>query len=223
MRLWLLGCFLLVGCAGQKPIEQIELSTQVEPIVITLPTIHRFTPYSDYIVPLLSNLTQDPFYSLNNPNQLVTRYRYSHEVISSDPNKTVFAFEAPQNELWGYMTTSVGRKPIANAFLIQEHSLGTVYGLVLKQMKICLVSQANGIPSIRESKWFFPSQPGFFECTGMTNSNIFRVGTGLPGVLGPYFGEKDTVFIFRSRGQLQQVIWALKYQFPQLVIPVIES
>lgn len=225
MRLWalLVLSLLMVGCAGQKPKVEVETKPvlQVTPLNITLPNQYRFSPYSDYISPLLSNLTQESFYNLSNPQLLIGGYNYSHEVISSDHRKTVFVFESLENNDWGYITTGIGRKPIANAFLIEGSSLGSVYGLVLKQTKICFVSQANGYPVVNGTKWSFSSSPGLFECTGLTNTSIFGIGTGLPGLLGPYVDEKDTVFVFRSWGQLQQVLWALKHQFPTLVIPVI--
>lgn len=224
MRLWFIVFLLLTGCATQKPQEQappISKVTTVTPIEIGLPTQYAFSPYADYLSPLLSNLNQEPFYHLSNPQLLVNYYRYSDEISANDPQKTVYAFTSKAGGEWGYITTSVGRSPIANGFVIEHSPLGTVYALVLKQTKLCLSTQAKGLPVFTHGRWLFNEFPGFFECTGLTNKSIYKVGSGLPGLLGPYFDDKDTVLVFRSRGQLQQIILALKYQFPQLLVPAI--
>lgn len=225
MRIWLLiFVMLLAGCAGQAPVvkpEAPKLVDRVEPIAISLPQQYRFSAYPDYLSPLLENLTQESVYTLINPGLLNGQYQFSHEVTSTDPRKTVYAYRNDGGQ-WGYVTTGIGRNPVANAFIVEKPALGLAYALVLKQLKVCFVTQANGVPQWSGAKWRFPSQPGYFECTGMTNKNIFRLGTGMPLALGVYYGEKDTVFLFRTQGQLQQVLWALKRQFPTIVIPVID-
>ncbi|WP_286240288.1 hypothetical protein [Neptuniibacter halophilus] len=222
---WLLAIpffILLAGCAGQKLPEVAPPVDRVEPINVSLPQLHSFSPQSDYLQPLLTTMAREPFYSLTNPRLLLTGYEFSHTLAETDRRKTVYAFKASQGGSWGYLTSGIGMRPVANVIAIQNSSLGSAYALVLKSVKLCLVSQASGVPVWQGGKWQFPARPGYFECTGMTNQNIYRVGTGLPGLLGPYFSEKDSVLVFRNLGQLQQVLWALKYQFPELNIPVIQ-
>ncbi len=226
MRLGFIVFLFLAGCAAQKPQEQtqpIAKVTTVTPINIGGATPYAYSAYADYLSPLLSNLNQEPFYQLSNPQLLVNAYRYHDQIGAADPRKTIYTFKSTTDDSWGYVTTSVGRSPIANGFVIEGSALGTVYALVLKQTKLCLATQAKGLPVFVNGRWLFNESPGFFECTGLTNTRIYKVGSGLPGLLGPYFDDKDTVFVFRSQGQLQRVAVALKQQFPQLSVPDIRN
>jgi hypothetical protein len=219
--------FLLVvlgGCASQSPqIAPVPkpFVDRVEPLAIELLEGSNTDLYLGYVLPLSNNLGGENFYQLLNGPQLLHEYVYSHQIEESDPNKTVFAFKAKAGSHWGYITTGIGREAIANAFLIENKQVGVAYALVLKRLKLCLVTQSEGLPVYNGQRWNFPDKPGYFECTGMTNKNIFRVGTGLPTVLGPYYEEKDTILVFRQFSELQQVVQSLKQQFPYLSVPVI--
>lgn len=216
----LLLFLILGGCAAQGPqISEPELEEKVEPVAMDmlLPLAENY--YVGYARPLLSNLGQESYYQLVNGPRLLQHYHYSHQIEEDDPKKTVFAFKANRGEHWGYITTGIGTRAIANAFFIQNKQIGAAYALVLKRMKICLVTQSEGLPEWRNQRWYFPEKPGYFECTGLTNQNIFDIGTGLPGILGPYYEEKDTVLVFRQFSELQQVAQSLKRQFPYLLIP----
>jgi len=220
---------VLSGCAAQAPkIEspqsERKLSMErVEPLAMGALGALSDDPYQVYARPLINNLSASALYKILNGKRLQQGYVYSHQIVESDPNKTVFAFRSKQGDEWGYLTTGLGRQAIANAFLIENQFIGAAYALVLKRVRICLVTQSQGLPEYNQSRWSFPKKPGYFECTGMTNKSIFKVGTGLPAVLGPYYGEKDTILIFKQFSELQQIVQSLKYQFPQLKVPAIHT
>lgn len=225
MKIVVLLLFLFLGgCASQGP--QVtepdpEVVDKVEPVSLNVDPVMSKDFLASYVRPLVANLGQEAHYQLVNGKRLFRHYVYSHQIQESDAKKTVFAFKAKSGPHWGYITTGTGARAVANAFYIQNKQVGVAYALVLKRMKICLVTQSEGLPEWRDGRWLFPEQPGFFECTGMTNKNIFSVGTGLPMVLGPYYEEKDTILVFRQFSELQQVVQSLKQQFPYLIVPVI--
>ncbi|MFY0678131.1 MAG: hypothetical protein JXR18_12680 [Neptuniibacter sp.] len=225
MRFVALIVFLVLGgCASQGPQTKAPVPAfveKVEPVSLDLFSPLTDDPYVSYVQPLLRNLGKEPFYQLVNGKRLDQRYIYSHQIQESDPKKTVFAFSSKDGGYSGYITTGIGNQAIANAFFIQNEQVGAAYALVLKKIKICLVTQSEGLPEYRGQRWYFPDAPGYFECTGLTNKNIFKLGTGLPSVLGPYYEEKDTILVFRQFSELQQVVQSLKQQFPYLKVPVI--
>lgn len=216
----LLWVFILAGCAGQSKVSP-PVQERITPINVQVPMKRSFQPLSEYLIPLMVNTAQEPYYQLINPKALLNQYRFSHQIMAPDKRKTVFAFKQKQGLKWGYVTTGIGRQPVANVFDYQSAQGHRFYALVLQQVKVCFVSNAEGLPRWQAKRWLFPQSPGYFECTGMTNKNIFKLGTGLPALLGDYYDERDTVFVSRSFGQLQQIIWALKQQFPKLKIPEI--
>ena len=249
MRFWLFLVFLLMlGCSSQEhvitslspsakqpsqvvakvPLVNSSQQTsnridKVYPITINLPLQQGYQPYKDYLRPLLANLSEKSIYQLKNSLHLRQQYRFIQQVHSSDKHKTVFSLKQPLSTNWGYVTTSIGRKGVANAFLIESEQWGRRYALVIKQMKICLVSQASAAPGWKAGKWRFSKQPGHFECTGSSLRSVFQPGSGFPGLLGPYYSEQDTILVFKQPKELKQLVRALKRQFPQLDIPVVPS
>lgn len=211
---------LLAGCAGKVATPPPAPVERVTPVAISLPPMGFFDPDSAYLRPLLGNLSQEGVYKLLNPKRLQRGYRYVQPVDSPSETKTVLTMKDAVGN-WGYVTTSISGRGVANAFLIENPNIGRAYALVMKRTRICLASQANGVPYWQGVKWRFPAKPGYLECTGLTNKSIFRVGSGMPGVLDPYYEEGDTVLLFRDFGQLQQIVAALKYQFPHLKLPKI--
>lgn len=249
MRFWLCLVFLsMLGCASQEQIitptpssaqypskrvaksplvnssqQALHRTNQVYPITINLPSKQGYQPYNDYLRPLLANLSEESIYQLKNSLHLRQQYRFIQQVHSTDKHKTVFSLKQPLSANWGYVTTSIGRKGVANAFLVESEQWGRRYALVIKQMKICLVSQAGAAPGWKAGKWRFSKQPGHFECTGSSLRSVFQPGSGFPGLLGPYYSEQDTILVFKQPRELKQLVRALKRQFPQLAIPVIPS
>ena len=247
MRHWLLVlvCSLVLGCASEErvlvpgiehsPVQANKQTVretprlentklyEVYPITLNLPKSKGYKPFSDYLEPLLENLSEQSIYQLKNSHQLQRQYRFIKQVSSSDARKTVFSLKQPATAHWGYVTTSIGSKGIANAFLIESAKNGRQYALVIKHMKICLVSRAGAAPSWRSGRWSFSKRPGDFECTGSSRYSVFRPESGFPGLLGAYYSDQDTVLVFKQPGELKRLVRALKRQFPQLKIPVIPS
>lgn len=229
---------LIAGCASkdsplqpQTPIvpelpeddnARGEIS-RVEPIPLNDLQNSFYLPNRDYLQPLLVNFSQSSVYRLENSQKLSNEYQFLQQVQSLDKYKTVFSLKQHALPSWGYVTTSIGRQGVVNAFLVRSEPSGGTdeYALVVKQMKICLVTGAGGIPEWRGGKWIFSKQPGYFECTGSIHRNIFRSQSGFPQVLGPYYSEQDTILVFSSLDKLKGLVVALKSQFPQLKIPVI--
>lgn len=201
-----------------KTATQVDDNLEVYPFTINLPRSGHYEPYADYLLPLLRNLSQKELYRLKNGHRLRSAYRYVQQVSSRDNSKTVLALKQQGASNWGYVTTSIGRSGIANAFVVDQAG-NKHYVLVIKRMRICLVSKAAGAPKWRNGKWLFSENPGVFECTGSARLNVFQQDSGFPGLLGPYFDENDTVLVFTHPAELKGMLFALKRQFPQLIIP----
>ena len=91
---------------------------------------------------------------------------------------------------------------------------------MLKRVRICLNTGADRAPVWQGNRWLFSStQPGRFECSGQTKGSLFQLGSGLPGVLGPYAEAGDTVLYARDWSTLQQIASLLAHQFPHLRVP----
>lgn len=236
---------LLAGCASEMPITPMPSSSdryagndtkvdkkntldgalkyRIHPIMVKTAFKEPDSLNRDYLQPLLSNLSNPLIYQLVNSQQLYNQYRFMRQVHSSDKKKTVFSFQNESDSSWGYVTTSIGLHGVANAFLIESEQWGSQYALIIKQMKVCLVIKASGAPRWQFERWLFPEKPGSFECVGSVRNRTFSPESGFPRLLGPYYSEKDTVFVFQKLQELEMLLSSLKSQFPQLEIPVITS
>ncbi|WP_415904600.1 hypothetical protein ACMXYW_15145 [Neptuniibacter sp. QD48_55] len=219
----ILTILLLVGilsaCAGKTVQQAPTVQPEPQPISVPYSINYSSSPVADYLQPLIYNLSFEPYYDLVNPRRITNSYVFDGQVDDTDPSKLVFAYRSKFDDSWAYVTSGIGRSPVANIISFSHPNFGNGYALVLQQVKVCLVTQASAPPLWRGGKWIFPVQPGYFECTGLTNRSIFKIGYGLPGALGPYFGDKDTILVFKNLGQLQQILVSLKAQFPMLRIP----
>ena len=211
---------LLAGCAGKVPPPEPVRPDRVTPVALNVMSGSFYDAEASYAQPLLENLGQPSVYTLLNGQRLKRNYFFVNEVVSSSETKTVLSMKDRQGN-WGYITTSISKRGVANAFLVEHKAVGTAYALVLKRARICLATGANGSPYWQSGKWHFASKPGYLECTGLTNSSIYRVGSGMPGLLHPYYEDGDTVLLFRDFGQLQLIVSSLKEQFPHLKLPKI--
>ncbi|WP_415886065.1 hypothetical protein ACMXYO_15670 [Neptuniibacter sp. QD37_6] len=210
---------LLSACAGKTVQQAPPVQPEPKPISVPYSTNYPSSPVADYLQPLIYNLSLEPYYDLVNPKRIANSYVFDRQIDETDPRKLVFAYRSKFDNSWAYVTSGIGRVPVANVISFSHPNFGSGYALVLQQFKVCLVTQASAPPMWQRGKWIFPVKPGYFECTGLTNKSIFQIGYGLPGALGPYFGEKDTVLVFKDLGQLQQILVALKIQFPLLQVP----
>ena len=175
----------------------------------------------DYAQPLLTTLRQTAFYRTVNSARLASSYAYAGEINTGNAPRLVQVYRQNSGESWGYITTSATQGSVANAFQMENTPQGTLYALVLKQARICLATQASGAPAWNGHKLVFASQPGFFECTGMTNSSLFQPGSSIPAMLGPYYGDGDTVLVFKDFATLNRVMSALSQRLPEIRIPKI--
>ncbi|MFW1677239.1 hypothetical protein ACFVYJ_05590 [Pontibacter sp. JAM-7] len=215
---------LLVGCAGPTQMAQPEPEPKkrltVTPVSMSV-VATGMDLRVDYLQPLLRVMSQTAFFSAANSQRLLSSYAYAGEVSTGAAPRLVQIFQQTSGDAWGYVTTSVTPTSVANAFKLDNTPQGTLYALVLKQARICLTTQANGAPTWSGSKLNFSSQPGYFECTGLTNSTLFQPGSSIPAMLGPYYGEGDTVLIFRDFATLTRLMSALSQRFPEIRIPKI--
>ncbi|WP_415889477.1 hypothetical protein ACMXYV_16240 [Neptuniibacter sp. SY11_33] len=205
-----------------SPPKPLETEPEIYPLTLNITNRGNFRSVSDYLNPLLSTLSAESVYRLHNAPDLRDNYRFQYRIRSTDRSKTAFALKQSGAQNWGYVTTSVGRNSVANAFMVEQEQ-DRFYVLVLKRLKICLVQKASGAPRWQKGKWVFPRRAGVFECTGSSQRGVFQSESGFPQLLGPYYGETDTVLVFNTPAELKKMTWALKRQFPQLVIPVISA
>lgn len=210
-----------VHAAVKGDIVHSSVQYKVSPLSINLSAQPRYRPYSDYAGLILKNLADKKIYRIKNALELRDFYKYQGQVNSSDRNKSVMGFRKEHDQHWGYLTTSVGFSSSANAFIVESDSRAATYALVLKGVRICLVSKASGLPAWRDGKWKFAGKPGYFECTGSARSSIFKAGSEFPRLLGPYYTERDTVLTFKKPQELRRVVLSLKQQFPALTVPAL--
>lgn len=199
--------------------EERVTTSKVYPVRLSLQSVSSFASHRDYLNLLLPHLSNSSIYQLKNSHELYHHYRFERSVGSSDTYKKVLSFKKRGASDWGYVTTSIGKKAVANTFLIESEQWGRQYGLVIKQMKICLVTQASDVPAWQGGRWIFAARPGRFECTGSTQRSVFKPESGYPRLLGPYYDEQYTMFVFNEPDKLTALLSMLKKQFPLLQIP----
>jgi len=200
----------------------IDAQTDIYPLMINIPKNKRFRSQQDYLTPLLNLYANKKVYGLKNANVLRQQYSYSHRINTTDAQKVGFALKQQGQNNWGYVTTSIGRNSLANAFMLQKPGQSH-YVLILKRLKICFVKKANSSLKWQRGQWVFPNRIGKFECTGSSQSSVFAKKSGYPLLLGPYYSETDTVLVFDNPSELKRMAWALKQLFPQLSIPVVQA
>ncbi|WP_415902227.1 hypothetical protein ACMXYR_15130 [Neptuniibacter sp. QD29_5] len=212
-----------IKAAVTKDILDSSIQYKVIPLSVNLSKQLNVGLYSGYARPLLKNLAERSIYRIKNGFELRGFYKYKGLINSSDRRKSILGFKKEEGAQWGYLTTSVAPQSSANAFIVQSDRRDSIYALVLKGVRICLVSKASGLPVWEEGKWTFAGKPGYFECTGSARSSIFNGRSEFPRLLGPYYSEGDTVLTFRKPQELKKVILSLKRQFPVLTVPALPN
>ncbi|WP_415899399.1 hypothetical protein [Neptuniibacter sp. QD48_11] len=209
--------------AVTKDVLDSSIQYRVIPLSVNLSKQPQAGFYNGYAHPLLKNLAERSIYRIKNGEELRGFYKYEGRINSSDRRKTILGFKKEEGAQWGYLTTSVAPQSSANAFVVQSDRRDPIYVLVLKGVRICLVSKASGLPVWENGKWVFAGKPGYFECTGSARSSIFKGSFEFPRLLGPYYSEGDTVLTFRKPNELKKVIVSLKRQFPVLTVPALPN
>jgi hypothetical protein len=219
LRLGLLAVLLLGGCAAPPPPppEKAVIAPQVEPLTLVLVPVYDRSSGVVLAQALVEHYLQGPHYRMSTPLLLAQQYRTGTALHTPDPKRLLVTYHNDRS--WGSLSVTAGQGSIINAFRIQrEGEQG--YALVLKRVRICLNAGADRAPVWQGNRWLFSStQPGRFECSGQTNGSLFQLGSGLPGVLGPYAEAGDTVLYDRDWSTLQQIASLLAHQFPHLRVP----
>lgn len=208
--------------ASQQLPNPIDGQSDIYPLMINTPKNAHFRSVQDFLNPLLDVYANEGVYGLKNAKILRQQYSYSHRIITTDAQKVGFALKQQGQNNWGYVTTSIGRTSLANAFML-KNSGKNQYVLILKRLKICFVKKANSSLRWQQGQWAFPRNAGKFECTGSSQASVFAKNSSYPLLLGPYYSETDTVLVFDKPRELKRMVWALKQLFPQLLIPVVQA
>jgi len=219
LRLGLLAVLLLGGCAAPPPPppEKAVIAPQVEPLTLVLVPVYDRSSGVVLAQALVEHYLQGPHYRMSTPLLLAQQYRAGTALHTPDSQRLLVTYHNDRS--WGSLSVTAGQGSIINAFRIQrEGEQG--YALVLKRVRICLNAGADRAPVWQGNRWLFSStQPGRFECSGQTKGSLFQLGSGLPGVLGPYAEAGDTVLYDRDWSTLQQIASLLAHQFPHLRVP----
>ena len=159
---------------------------------------------------LLDHFLTGPAYNLSNPLML-NQYR-SDKTLRLANGKQLVSFYQSETGRYGYISVSSGRSPKINLFELEGRERG--YALVLKGIKVCLVEGAKEPPKwtgkqLRHSR----KGPGNFECSGSTRTSFFQPYSGMPGRLGYYFEDGDTVLYDADKRRLERIARLIKRDF----------
>lgn len=229
MKRWivslLLTALVLAGCSSAPDIKQAEQKVEPSVTPISMSKISKngsksFVVNADTSLALTDLLLQHyinaPIYKMNNPMTLA-KYRSNASSLSADGKQLLQLYQSGTG--WGFVSVSTGFRPVVNMFEMFDGEQ-TSYALVLKEVKICLVTGADRAPqwqgvTLRHSV----RRPGNFECSGQTNGTLFKPGSGMPGRLGVYFESGDTVLYDANPQRLERIAALLAQQFNHLIIP----
>jgi len=182
---------LLVLCMS---LTTIEVQAQGHPLTDTL----------------LDHFLTAPAYQLSTPLML-NAYR-SDKTLRLSNGRQLVSFYQSQTGQYGYISVSSGRAPKLNLFELDGHELG--YALVLKDMKVCLVEGAHEPPKWTGDKLRHSRKgPGNFECSGSTRTSFFQPYSGIPGRLGFYFEDGDTVLYDSDKQRLERIAQLIQRDF----------
>lgn len=218
LRLGFLTLLLLGGCAAPPPPPvKVVTEPQIEPLTLNLVPVYDRQTGVVLAQALVRHYLQGPHYRMSTPLLLTQQYRAGTELHTPDARRLMVTYHSDQD--WGSLAVTAGQGSIMNAFRVQRDG-EQGYALVLKRVRICLNTGADRAPSWQGGRWEFSSfKPGRFECSGQTKGSLFQLGSGLPGVLGPYAEAGDTVLYARDWSTLQQIASLLAHQFPHLKVP----
>lgn len=219
LHLGLLIVLVLGGCAAPPPPPSTPVVTEpsVEPLALELVPVYDRQAGVTLAQALVQHYLQGPHYRMATPLLLAQQYRAGTELHTPDNRRLLVTYHNDQG--WGSLSVTAGQGSIMNAFRVRrDDELG--YALVFKRVRICLNTGADQAPSWQGNRWAFSrTRPGRFECSGQTRGSLFQLGSGLPGVLGPYAESGDTVLYARDWSTLQQIASLLAHQFPHLRVP----
>ncbi|MBV0933902.1 hypothetical protein [Marinobacterium weihaiense] len=221
MRRQCLGLLLVLvlgGCAAPPPPPPAPVDAlRVTPLMLNLTPVYDRQAGVVLAQALVQHYLQGPHYRMSTPLPLARQYRAGSVLHSPDPQRLLVTYQ--QGRQWGSLAVTAGQGGIISAFRVQQEG-EQGYALVLKRVRICLNAGADRAPVWQGQRWAFsPTRPGRFECSGQTNGSLFQRGSGLPGLLGPYVDEGDTVLYDRDWSTLQQVASLLVHQFAHLKVP----
>ncbi|MBP0049264.1 hypothetical protein H9C73_11000 [Marinobacterium sp. AK62] len=210
---------LLAGCAAPPPTPKAPPAPEISVTPVPLHPLTLRVSGQGLTDTLVTHYLQGPYYRLSLPLLLDQQYR---QVDSQQPEPRRFLAIYRSQRDWGSVSVTAGRGSIMNAFRVQGGGRDG-YALVLKQVRICLNADADNAPYWQSGRWVFsPSRPGRFECSGRTRGSLFQKGSGLPGLLGPYAEDGDTVLFDTDWTRLQQIAARLSARFPHLRVPHIQ-
>lgn len=223
LRVALLAAALLAGCAAPPPaVSPPPPATEAVTPLPLRPLVMVTEAAPDLVLAeqLLSHYLHGPYYRMSLPLMLSQQYQPVHAEHSTDTRRLMLLYR--QGDVWGSLAVTAGRGSILNAFRIERNGTAE-YALVLKRFRICLNAGADGAPQWHHGRWEFSStRPGRFECSGRTNGSLFQPGSQIPGVLGPYAEDGDTVLYSRDWDTLGHLASLLAHRFPHMNVPHIE-
>ncbi len=212
---------LLGGCAAPPPAPEPDQTLTVTPIsLLPLMPVAAVNSSDALAQELVTHYLNGPHYRMSLPLVLDQQYRPVGAASVSDPNRLMVLYR--QGNSWGSLAVTAAQGSIMNAFRIQRGT-NTDYALVFKRVRICLNAGADQAPRWQGGRWVFsPTGPGHFECSGQTRGSLFQLGSGLPGLLGPYVESGDTVLYGHSWNELRTLATRLSQRFPHLDVPRIQ-
>ncbi|MBS98110.1 MAG: hypothetical protein CMI01_05485 [Oceanospirillaceae bacterium] len=214
----LLLALFLAGCAAQAP-EIRAPESSVKPRALSTQPMSGMGQEQQLALALISHYLGGPLYRMSNPLPMSRQYRLGEAVYSPDRRQMIVLMQHQNQPTWAMVTFSVPAGAIMNAFDVQRNGQDA-YALVLKNARFCLVTGAGQPPVWGGSGWAFDKQqPGRFECSGQTRGSLYQSYSGMPGLLGVYAEDGDTVLFAERWSELQQIASGLKTLFPHLQVP----
>lgn len=222
LRVPLVLAVLLGGCAAPPPPPpEPKQELTVTPLSLRPLMPVAATRTTDALAQeLVNHYLQGPHYRMSLPLVLAQQYQPLGAAPVSDPRRLMMLYRQGNN--WGSLAVTAAQGSIMNAFRVQREG-ETAYALVFKRVRICLNAGADQPPRWQGGRWMFSqTRPGHFECSGQTRGSLFQLGSGLPGLLGPYVEAGDTVLYGRNWNELRTLATRLVQRFPHLDVPRIQ-
>lgn len=215
---------LLAGCAGEvvepEKVTRVAPQDGVTPRPLEVAPLPGYAPEQQLALLLISHYLSGPLYRMSNPLLMSREYRLAGALRSPDGRRLMVMMQHQQQaERWAMVSLSTTPGSVMNAFEVVRNGQPG-YALVLKNTRICLVEGADQPPAWSDTGWrFSPTGAGRFECSGQTRGSLYQAYSGMPGLMGVYAEDGDTVLYAERWAPLRDIAAGLRAVFPNLKVP----
>lgn len=167
----------------------------------------------------LNHYAKQTLYDNRYALELKNHYRYQGLKWSPKRDHVMAVYYSASKKKYGLVAWTIGFNPAVSGLNLKEGG-ESHYSMIMSPARVCFAINAGSAPVWKEDQWHYnKSQPGQFYCNGLTRGNAFRLSSGFPGKLYPYYKPGDVVLTFDTPAQRNQVAGMIRRLFSKVRFP----